>query len=454
MDEPTQAWVEARYGRFAVPDGNDLIGDSLREYGEWAQVELDLLAHFIRPGQTVLDIGAFIGTHARAFSVMVGETGKVCAFEPNEAAYRLLALNAQQAPLRNIDTRKFGLGREKALLSVRPMQGNGGGSSLEAAGGDAGIDVWPLDDVPLDGPVHFLKLDVEGMELDVLAGAERVIRRHSPILFLEVNSLEKSGAALAWARVHGYASFGVMTPAFNPANLRQSENNHFGNGQECGLLLLPQAQLPTYQSVLDACGLPRIDTLDALALLLLHKPQYPTEILPQGLGDLASLDYPSPRAERLAQALEGQARKIHDLEALLAEERSRAEAEHAAKAYAETLALERLAQLEAMDTQLSAVLAAKGLAESFVTAHEASIQQLNDEMALARTAAGAAQASITGLDAHVASLTARVASLEALLRVQESALAALREELASIRARRSYKLLAAAGLLPKAGDAT
>lgn len=440
MDEATQAWVDARYGRFAIPEGEDLIGDSLRQYGEWAQVELDLLARFIEPGQTVLDIGAFIGTHARAFSALVGQAGKVCAFEPNEAAYRLLSLNAQHAPFPNIETRQFGLGREKALLSVRPMLGNGGGSSLETAEADGAIEVWPLDEVSLDGPVHFLKLDVEGMELDVLAGAERLIRRCMPILFLEVNSLEKSGAALGWAREHGYACFGVMTPAFNPDNLRQSADNRFGDGQECGLLLLPNDQLGAHQVTLQACALPRIDSLDALALLLLHKPQYPTEILPEGLGEPASLDYPSPRAERLSQDLAAHERKIQDLEALLAQERTRAQAEHDAKGYAEQLAFERLEQLERMQAQLAAVLDAKGLAEGFVTAHESSILALNGQLAQTQTTASAAQT--------------RIVSLEALLRVQESALVALREELSSIRARRGYKVLAAVRLLPKAGDAT
>ena len=62
--------VAGRYGSFEIPDEKDLVANSLRLYGEWAQSEIDALANFIQEGSVVVDVGAFIGTHSRAFSGM------------------------------------------------------------------------------------------------------------------------------------------------------------------------------------------------------------------------------------------------------------------------------------------------------------------------------------------------------------------------------------------------
>ena len=55
--------INARYGPFYIPNGHDLIAQSLRLYGEWAQLEIDVLANFIQDGDVVADIGSFIGSH-------------------------------------------------------------------------------------------------------------------------------------------------------------------------------------------------------------------------------------------------------------------------------------------------------------------------------------------------------------------------------------------------------
>lgn len=265
-----------------MPSCDDLISNSLRQYGEWAQCEIETLCSFIKAGDTVVDAGAYIGTHSRAFSAQVGKNGKVFAFEPAPDSFEILAHNARCAPLQNIHVMNFGLGatRESRVLHVEEEQHNR--ASATAAGkhsiDDIQIQVQPLDSSNMPR-VNFMKVDVEGMELQLLQGAEHTIRRDLPILFLEVNTLQGSYEFLHWANEHGYAAFGINVPAFNPYNYSGQTVNIFGSAREVALLLIHNSAIARHASSLNRHHLPQIDNMDALALLLLHKPQYLHEAL-------------------------------------------------------------------------------------------------------------------------------------------------------------------------------
>ena len=70
--------LECRYGRMLVFASDEVIGRSLVLYGEWAEHELRCLRPYIRPGSTVIDVGAYIGTHALPFFLWAG-AGRVVA---------------------------------------------------------------------------------------------------------------------------------------------------------------------------------------------------------------------------------------------------------------------------------------------------------------------------------------------------------------------------------------
>lgn len=274
--------VVTRYGMMVVPEGPDLIAQSLRLYGEWAQNEISSLMRFIRRGDHVVDVGAFIGTHSRAFARTVGPDGRVFAFEPNPSAFALLDLNARISDPRNIKVRHVGLGAESRRYSLNSGRGkdNLGATSLTFSADDIGeIPVCPLDEILSDMKVDFIKVDVEGMEVDVLRGAERLVRRNSPVMFLEVNFLGKSSGMLPWAVDHDYLCFGVVSRAFNAANVFRETRNIFGAAAECGLLMIAAADVARHANAIRSIGAFPVATIDDLALVLLRKPQYPTEVL-------------------------------------------------------------------------------------------------------------------------------------------------------------------------------
>jgi len=68
MNQNTIETMACRYGMMSFFKTDNTISRSLKEYGEWAQAEIDFLLYFIGSRDTVLDIGAFIGTHVLAFA--------------------------------------------------------------------------------------------------------------------------------------------------------------------------------------------------------------------------------------------------------------------------------------------------------------------------------------------------------------------------------------------------
>jgi len=149
-------------------------------------------------------------------------------------------------------------------------------------------------------PIDFIKIDVEGMEINVIKGAKKTISKYKPIIFMEVNSIQAAHPILDWSKKNNYAIYGIITPAFNKKNFNNYKNNIFGNAQECGLLIIPSEKLKTTNAITNKLKLPELETLDELALLLLHKPQYPYEILEQTkTAKKIGLDYPSPLLAKL-----------------------------------------------------------------------------------------------------------------------------------------------------------
>lgn len=269
--------LKTRYGSFHVPISADLISESLSVYGEWAQREIDLLECFISVGDIVVDAGAYIGTHTRAFSCMVGLNGRVHGFEPDPTSFQVLQKNTENSSVANVDIYNIGLGKqeESLFLNIDSEAHNRAVASMIHYRQENGVEVKvkTLDSLEL-GVVDFIKVDVEGMELEFLQGARKTIQNSLPVIFLEANSLEESAGFLEWAAKHSYSVYGINVPAFNPDNFLECKDNIFGAGREAGLLLIPLSKVDQYSNILAREDFPVIDSLDALALLLLHKPQY------------------------------------------------------------------------------------------------------------------------------------------------------------------------------------
>jgi FkbM family methyltransferase len=299
--------LETRYGAMECFAGDTVVCEALRLYGEWAQLELDLLARIVPAGGTVLDIGAFVGSHTLAFAHMVGPEGQVHSFEPRSLIRRLLQSNVDRNALGQARVHACALGRTQATLNIPAVAAdinaernvNLGGLALREANQAESeaieiVEIRPLDSFSFDR-IDLIKIDAEGMEPEVIGGAQQTIARHRPIIFAECNDLEHGAEMLRALAALDYATFGAVEPAYNPSNFRGNPHNIFGEADEVALLAVPREGIEAWQARGALDGLATIDSVDALALLLLHKAQYPSEVLAASSAAAAlGIRYASP----------------------------------------------------------------------------------------------------------------------------------------------------------------
>lgn len=152
---------------------------------------LDKLYRYVRPGDTMLDVGANIGDHTIAYLDWVGSGGKVHAFEPHPLAFECLKRNCPGALCH-----EFGLSWGTHGAGLNQLDANAGASFVAEEG------TWPIRLAALDSideivkrPIHFIKVDIEGHEIDFIDGARETLERWYPVLCMEINpgALERAG---------------------------------------------------------------------------------------------------------------------------------------------------------------------------------------------------------------------------------------------------------------------
>jgi len=215
------------------PEGDSVIGRSLELYGEWAEHEIDVISRLLVDGETILDVGANIGTHAIAFSRRFPNAG-VYSFEPQPLAFKLLAANLVENGVRNCTPLNFACGERRQIISVRfdysAIGYNSGAFAVAQAripqkNGGFPLMIFPIDRLEFPTRVQFIKIDVEGMEGAVLRGAVNVLKVSRPIVFLEVLSIAALQEPRELLRQSGYDLYWLETWAFNHSNYKRNNQN-------------------------------------------------------------------------------------------------------------------------------------------------------------------------------------------------------------------------------------
>lgn len=251
MTTPAHAFPLYKLGRFRYGSmfyyANDaFIGKSLENYGEWAQIELDFMLDFLSPGATVVDVGAYVGTHTLAFADAVSSAGKVYSFEPILSSWCALRANVEINDLSQVSVHQVGLGARNERLEFSSYYPSGTvenyGSMGSVACAEPGVRISATEDVQITrlddmqlAACDLIKVDVEGMELDVLRGAVSVLNKFSPCVFTEITPdvnvpIDKSRAATELTKFmeeFGYDTYNAGSSLFNPNNFFGKKENIF-----------------------------------------------------------------------------------------------------------------------------------------------------------------------------------------------------------------------------------
>jgi len=204
--------VKGRHGTFVASDNDIYIGRALIHYGEFSEIEWALLERYCRTGDTVVEVGANIGAHTVSLSKAVGPEGRIVAIEPQPLIFQTLCANLALNCLLNVETWNVACGSGAGVLSVPALdyeaENNFGAVSLVAHKGtprSITVPVRPLDELLRDhARVDLVKIDVEGMERAVLEGAQAVITKFRPILYIENDRVPKSQALIEMLGEMGY----------------------------------------------------------------------------------------------------------------------------------------------------------------------------------------------------------------------------------------------------------
>ncbi|MBI1923686.1 FkbM family methyltransferase, partial [Candidatus Poribacteria bacterium] len=145
----------------------------------------------IREGDTCWDIGANIGFYTCLFASIVGKQGKVIAFEPTSTTFNYLAENVRLNNFTNVKVINKALGdkREKRPIYYHRSDLAEETASLKYVIGDESetADVDTIDNVLGELPVpDFIKIDVEGYQMEVLRGGHHFFKEHHPIIMAEL----------------------------------------------------------------------------------------------------------------------------------------------------------------------------------------------------------------------------------------------------------------------------
>ena len=212
-----------------------------------AMEETFLLRRFLQPTDTFVDVGAHIG-----YFTLLGAkyAGRVLAFEPSAETFQHLQRNLEINPRwRNkITCYPMGLSDQAGALPLyRSAQEPGAASLRRPAYTDLTVETVPLDtlDHMLAGaPCAFIKIDVEGAEVEALTGARETLHRHRPIVLAELNArAQRDFGRTCQAVVDVIAPLNYTTYAVT---------------MEAGRLRLPPLAVETFtdQTIINALFLP------------------------------------------------------------------------------------------------------------------------------------------------------------------------------------------------------
>ncbi len=243
--------IQAKHGIFIARE-KDMITKMLRLYGEWAEESVQLIKSLVKQGDSIVDVGANIGTLTIPFAKHVGESGSVYAIEGQIENFYNLCANLVLNDLCTVRAFHCLAGDKRAETSVvypKHLQGENHGNynfckhintPFKLKSGSDRIAIEKLDHILSHiGQLNLVKIDVEGSELQVLNGMLGLINKHKPYLYCECASEVSYEKIMPLLKSIDYSCYWHPTFHYRNQNFFGSKNLTPGYG-DLNLLGIPR----------------------------------------------------------------------------------------------------------------------------------------------------------------------------------------------------------------------
>jgi FkbM family methyltransferase len=168
------------------------VSEELALYGVHEPLATRVYLETLSPGDHVIDVGSNIGYWLLLAARRIGESGRMLAFEPVPGPRAILQRNIRRSGLSNVDLSPWAIGRENGATEFYESQVPNWGSLVKHDAllqtRNRPVEIRKLDDVVRESAGFrptMLRMDVEGAELMVLEGAQTVLEKYKPRLFIE-----------------------------------------------------------------------------------------------------------------------------------------------------------------------------------------------------------------------------------------------------------------------------
>ena len=162
--------------------------------------EIRVIRYLVKPGDSVIDIGANIGVYSKILSELVGPDGHVYSIEPFPPTFEILCYNVRKLRLNNVEPVNVAVSDSQAVVTMAlPYDSSGAETHYRAfivtnRADKAKTEATNVQTTTIDsrflsasGTISFIKCDVEGHELACIKGATKFLSRSQPAWLIEVS---------------------------------------------------------------------------------------------------------------------------------------------------------------------------------------------------------------------------------------------------------------------------
>ncbi|HTR50263.1 MAG TPA: FkbM family methyltransferase [Kofleriaceae bacterium] len=236
--------------------GFDLVvratnGGNYYRCGFYEHGTMHVIASCLRAGDVFVDAGASVGQMSFHAARAVGASGRVLAFEPAPERYDDLAAGIAVNGFANVDASRAGLAAQPGELALY-MRGSPSMADQTRTADVVRVPVRPLDDVLAEHAidrVRFVKIDVEGLEPDVLLGARRLLASPEPPIVCYELGIYDHARAVHDILPASYALYQLAGTAHRPSPLVERAPHEL---RADNVFAIPRALVPTLPRTLFA----------------------------------------------------------------------------------------------------------------------------------------------------------------------------------------------------------